>query len=186
MFGRRNWQHPKVGVRVLRELHSLAFQLSLGDGYFWEASGGIESGHQRAAKVEKLFGDVYYAVWGITLAKEKKQTQVQWRGFKDVKLTGEQRDAYESWDAQDADVYELLASAVVAGYKFTVSYNSGNDTYSATFTGQGEAPASARGYSLSAFAPSWYDACRTLAFKHFYVLDGDWEKIAVQQSDRWG
>lgn len=123
---------------------------------------------------------------GDHMADKKSKKTVQWRGFKDVRLTEAQRDAYDHWDIHDADVYLLAASAVSSGFKFTCSYNHSNDTYTATLTGQDGAPPAAQGYSLSAFAPSWYDAVRTLMFKHDAVLEGDWSKIEVSASERWG
>lgn len=126
-----------------------------------------------------------YAPGGM-MAKQPQKKSVQWRGFKDVRLSDAQRDAYEHWDAQDGDVYLLLASAVASGFKFTMSYNGSNDTYTATLTGQDAAPAAAQGYSLSAFAPDFYNACRTLVFKHDLILEGDWSKIEVSASERWG
>lgn len=123
---------------------------------------------------------------GDNVARDTKKKTVQWRGFKDVRLTEAQRDAYDHWDIHDADVYELAASAVSQGFKFTCSYNHSNDTYTATLTGQDGAPAAAQGFSLSAFAPTWYDAVRTLMFKHDAVLEGDWSKIEVSASERWG
>lgn len=123
---------------------------------------------------------------GDNVANATKKKPLQWRGFKDVRLTDAQRDAYDHWDIHDQDVYELAASAVAQGFKFTCSYNSSNDTYTATLTGQDGAPQAAQGFSLSAFAPAWYDAVRTLMFKHDAILEGDWSKIEVNASERWG
>lgn len=123
---------------------------------------------------------------GDDMPQEKKKKQVQWRGFKDVRLSETQREAYEHWDIHDGDIYELAASAVSQGFKFTCSYNHSNDTYTATLTGQDGSPSAAQGYSLSAFAPSWYDAVRTLMYKHDAILEGDWSKIEVSASERWG
>lgn len=123
---------------------------------------------------------------GDNMADKGKKKAVQWRGFKDVRLSDAQRDAYDHWDAHDEDVYLLAASAVSSGFKFTCSYNHSNDTYTATLTGQDGSPAAAQGYSLSAFAPTWYDAVRTLMFKHDVILEGDWSRIEVSASERWG
>lgn len=173
---------------VIRELITLQQQTKAGVWDFqlefpclmaedqWEAARDLEW------KVQELGG----YVTGDHMADKGKKKQVQWRGFKDVRLTDAQRDAYEHWDIHDSDVYLLAASAVSSGFKFTCSYNNSNDTYTATLTGQDGAPAAAQGYSLSAFAPGWYDAVRTLMFKHDAVLEGDWSKIEVSASERWG
>ena len=139
-----------------------------------------------ALRVEVKIAEISDYLSGDKMAKQTQKKSVQWRGFKDVRLSDAQRDAYEHWDAEDGDVYLLLASAVASGFKFTMSYNGSNDTYTATLTGQDAAPAAAQGYSLSAFAPDFYNACRTLAYKHDLILEGDWSKIEVSASERWG
>lgn len=141
---------------------------------------------EAAREVELQITELATYIQGDDMAKDGKKKVVQWRGFKDVRLSDAQRDAYDHWDIHDADIYELAASAVSQGFKFTCSYNHSNDTYTATLTGQDGAPAAAQGYSLSAFAPTWYDAVRTLMYKHDAILEGDWSKIEVSASERWG
>lgn len=141
---------------------------------------------EAARRVELDMWELGLYVQGDDVAKKKDQQQIPWRGFKDVRLTDAQRDAYEHWDIHDGDVYELCAAAVAGGFKFTCSYNHSNDTYTATLTGQAGCPDAAKGYSMSAFAPAWYDAVRTLMFKHEAILEGDWSKIEVAESNRWG
>lgn len=145
-----------------------------------------EDQYQAARTVELEITELALYGTGDDMAKADKKQQVQWRGFKDVRLTDAQRDAYENWDCHDADVYQLAAEAVSSGYKFTCSYNGSNDTYTATITGQSGVGVQAAGFSLSAFAPDWYNAVRTLMYKHWVVLDGDWSKIEVSASERWG
>lgn len=141
---------------------------------------------EAARQVEMQIEELGRYAPGDDVAEKKAKKTVQWRGFKDVRLSDAQRDAYDHWDAHDEDVYLLAASAVSSGFKFTCSYNHSNDTYTATLTGQEGSPAAAQGYSLSAFAPTWYDAVRTLMFKHDAILEGDWSKIEVSASERWG
>lgn len=145
-----------------------------------------EDQYEAARLVELEIEELSHYKPGDDMAKKNDKVQVQWRGFKDVRLTEAQRDAYENWDCHDADVYQLAAEAVSSGYKFTCSYNGSNDTYTATLTGQSGVGVAAAGFSLSAFAPDWYSAVRTLMFKHWYVLEGDWSKIEVSASERWG
>ena len=146
----------------------------------------VTESQYRATKCQEELYRLALLLPGENMAKQTQKKSVQWRGFKDVKLTDAQRDAYEHWDAEDGDVYLLLASAVASGFKFTMSYNGSNDTYTATLTGQDAAPPAAQGYSLSAFAPDFYNACRTLAYKHDLILEGDWSRIEVSASERWG
>lgn len=115
----------------------------------------------------------------------KDKYQFTWKGFKDVKLSDTQKQAYEAWDAQDEELYELVATTVQAGYKFSCVYNTSNDTFIATLTG-GQGSGAADGYSMSAFAPDWYNALRVLMFKHVEILAGDWTTAGGDESQRWG
>lgn len=118
--------------------------------------------------------------------KTKKDKYVfTWRGFKDVKLSDAQKAGFEAWDVQDNELYELLATIVQGGYKFSCVYNTSNDTFIATLTG-GQGSGAADGYSMSAFAPDWYNALRVLVFKHVEILGGDWTTAGGDESSRWG
>ena len=178
----------KVAAAVIRQLTVLRQQVARG---YWADVGELDhllaNGPLHLVEcVEIDITELARYLPGDEMAKQTQKKSVQWRGFKDVRLSDAQRDAYEHWDAEDGDVYLLLASAVASGFKFTMSYNGSNDTYTATLTGQDTAPAAAQGYSLSAFAPDFYNACRTLAYKHDLILEGDWSKIEVSASERWG
>lgn len=173
---------------VVRQLITLQQQTKY---QAWDFNGDFryfmcEDQWEAARKVELEITELATYVEGDDMADKAKKKQVQWRGFKDVRLSDAQRDGYDHWDAHDEDVYLLAASAVSSGFKFTCSYNNSNDTYTATLTGQDSSPAAAQGYSLSAFAPTWYDAVRTLMYKHDVILEGDWSKIEVSASERWG
>lgn len=182
------YSNPHGARAVLRQLTVLRQQerANVWDGNTEFQFFMAEDQWDAARRVELNMWELGLYAQGDDMAKKTGTQQVTWRGFKDVRLTDAQRDAYENWDIHDGDVYELLASAVSQGFKFTCSYNNSNDTYTATLTGQAGVPDAAKGYSLSAFAPTWYDAVRTLAFKHDAVLEGDWSRIEIAESNRWG
>lgn len=184
----KKYSNPGGARGVLRQLTVLRQQESRD---VWDGNNHFEwfmaqDQWDLARRVELDMWELGLYLQGDNMAKKETKQQVSWRGFKDVRLTDAQRDGYDHWDAHDGDVYELAASAVSQGFKFTCSYNHSNDTYTATLTGQAGVSDAAKGYSLSAFAPSWYDAVRTLMYKHDIILEGDWSKIEIAESNRWG
>lgn len=95
-----------------------------------------------------------------------------WKGFIECRLTADQLDGLMTWEFVDEDVWQLLISEVMGGYKFTIAYNPQNNSFVASLTG-GIATANS-GYTLSAFAPDYSMAVRALAYKHMVILEGDW------------
>lgn len=117
--------------------------------------------------------------------KTREKQKPQWVGHKDFKLDAQAKDNYEHWDIHDDDVYELAATTVQSGYKLSFTFNSGNDTFNAALTGDGGEGKNYT-YTMSAFAPDWYNALRLVLFKHHVLLDGDWGKINGTSGDKWG
>lgn len=130
-------------------------------------------GYSSAAETVRLFLESYLAIREYLGMPKKTEKRAEWVGFVDVKLTSEQDEAFDSWDLEDEDVLLLLGSTVAEGYKFTLAYNGSNDNFSASLTG-GLPTGENAGYTLSAFAETWYEAIKYLMFKHSVVCDGDW------------
>ena len=103
----------------------------------------------------------------------KKNERVEWRGFIECKLTEAEKELFAQWDVHDHDLFLLLSEAVCAGLKLSVTFNKQNDHFVASLTGGAEA-GKAEGWTLSAFAPNWYEAVRAVLFKHNVLLVGDW------------
>lgn len=116
-----------------------------------------------------------------------KQTpkKVEWAGFVDIRLTADQIDAFQSWDIQDDDVWLGMAGDVQGGYKFTSAYNGQNDTFSASYTCNILGDPNA-GYTLSAFGPDFYTACRMLLYKHHVVSNYNWTSYKSAPTTRLG
>lgn len=126
-------------------------------------------------------------------AKAKKQIaarpttrqEFQWKGFVNVTLTSEQKEAFAAWDVQDGDVWDGIAQYCEAGYKIALSYNSANSSYSCTGTGQPDCGANS-GYAISAHAKSPYDAARVWLFKVATILPDVWSEHVPAESDLIG
>jgi hypothetical protein len=126
--------------------------------------------------VERSF-EQYYALAnqlrGVYGMAKKEFKSSDWKGFVDVKLTDEHRLQLDVWDIHDGDIFDGLATYGEGGYKFSLTYQKQQDSWVATYTGQDTAGKNA-GYSVTAYAPTPYDAMRTLLFKVTVILPENW------------
>jgi len=104
---------------------------------------------------------------------KKEFNATNWKGFINVTLTEEHKEALAQWDVVDGGVFEGLAVYGETGLKLSVIYNKQSDTWNASYTGMDGIGKNA-GYTVSAFAPTPYDAMRVLLFKVAVILPDVW------------
>ena len=109
----------------------------------------------------------------------------EWKGFKDFRLNPEQLEGFASFEAHDDDLMDLVQTMLAADYKLTFTYNGQADTYNAAATCNGEKDPN-KGYTMSAFAPSMYAALRLLMYKHYVLLDQNWDNVPAPQRGGMG
>jgi len=108
-----------------------------------------------------------------------------WKGFVNVSLTAEQKEAYNVWDIQDSDVWDGLATYGEKGYKFSLTYNATNANWVAAYTGTEDAGKNA-GYAVTGFASDPYNAARVLLFKVSAILPDVWKDYKPLPQDAIG
>lgn len=118
-------------------------------------------------------------------AKQTTKKEFVWKGFVNAKLTEDHRQAFEAWDLQDSDVWDGIATYCEAGYKFNVTYNSGNSSFNCTVTGQPECGDNS-GWAVSSFAKTPYDASRVTLYKLHAVLPAVWADYAAEHEEQYG
>jgi len=116
---------------------------------------------------------------------QKNGRVTEWKGFYDCKLTDAEKEQFALWDVADSDVWLGLGSYCEQGYKVTCSHNHTNGTFTAAATGTSDNKHNA-GYTLSAFAPTMYDAVRLLLFKIDVVLPPKWHERPAMDENKWG
>jgi len=121
----------------------------------------------------------------LGMPPQKKQS-VTWKGFINHKLSPAEKERFASWDVHDDDIWLLVAQTVSENYRFSTSYNQSNSTFNAVLSCND--PTSPNdGYSLSGYAPTWYQAIRVLLFKHVVLFDYKWDvNAALPKADDWG
>lgn len=122
------------------------------------------------------------AAGALPVAKSK---DAEFKGFVNYVLSDADKTAFKDWDMDDHDLWQVLAACLQSGYKISATYNSQNDTYSATFMCRDVSLANA-GLVLSSFAPDPYNAVKSLVFKHTVILDENWTDAAVKEQSNWG
>ena len=121
-----------------------------------------------------------------TIASGKaKQQEFEWKGFVNVSLTSEQKEAYKAWDVADDDVWDGIAQYCSSGIKINLSYNKQNDKFNCTGTGQPASGAN-NGYAVSSFANTPYEAARVWLFKISSVLPDTWSEYKDADMDDIG
>lgn len=132
------------------------------------------------------FGHLIEGVYAVANAKSKpKNGKVDFKGFVNYRLSEEDKENFMAWEYDDHDLFLLIAGDNQQGYKLTMSFNSENDTFVATYMcNDPESPNA--GYCLSAYGNDWYLALKTLTFKHNVVLEGQWNVDKAKQQDSWG
>lgn len=97
-----------------------------------------------------------------------------WGGFINLRVEPDERADFDGWRVEEAkEMAAMLDRQLVAGLKYSLSYDAENSAYIATFTGAGALGSGDR-CSLSARAGDWWEATELLLYKHLVILDGDW------------
>lgn len=117
-------------------------------------------------------------------ARDTKTNHV-FKGFINRVLTSDEKDSFKVWSCDDHDLWLVLQTDIQQGYKVSVSYNEQNDTFNATYMCNDEKSPN-YGWCLTAFAPEWYTAIRSLVFKHNEILQCEWPVGKQANSERWG
>lgn len=123
----------------------------------------------------------------IMASKKVSSEKAEFKGFANVELTIEQKDAMRVWIREEEEVALAIENLIASGHKITVVHNEANGAYQAsafcTYLKSKNA-----GMILSAFAPHWYDAIACLCFKHYVVCNGGiWKPDTPQDaSDLFG
>jgi len=108
-----------------------------------------------------------------------------WKGFVDCALDDAAKAQFASWDLHDGDVWLAMGSYCENGGKLSISHNRSNGTFVAAITGTADNKHNA-GWTVSAFAPTVYDAVRLLLYKVSVILPDKWHEFESADGAKWG
>lgn len=114
----------------------------------------------------------------------------EWGGFVSVKVDEPGKELFNLWYSENMqNIPALLTDALADGLKLSVSWDGGNQSMIATFTGR---PCESADWpfrcSLSARAADFWEAVALLCYKEYVVTGRDWTPWTVngRRLDTWG
>lgn len=105
----------------------------------------------------------------------------KWGGFLNCRLTEDDVDDFHEWykQAQVESGWVLLHTALQEGLKLSVTYDMGNNTFIASFTGDLLRIGDRR--AITSRAPYWAQAVLLAVYKHVILLKGDYSALATER-----
>lgn len=99
-----------------------------------------------------------------------------------LELSLTHKEALKKWDINRVETVDILTRLCSDGYKLSVWGDTLRGSTGASIT---EKDASASGHKrcLSAHGPDMLGAMKALAFKHAFMLDGNWDNARVAEND---
>lgn len=98
--------------------------------------------------------------------------EIQWGGFLDLRLTSDEKAAFEDWAASFD--WSIIDDMLADELKLSISFDVGSSTYLASLTSIKHAGANLR-CVLTARASTWERSVMLVAYKHFVLLEANWE-----------
>lgn len=125
--------------------------------------------------LEKLAGD--------TMKKADSSKPFEFRGFVNVRLSDQDKQAIGAIDQPLGDLMETLGALILSGYKLSISYDRYSSAVQISLTCT-DPQSGNYGYAISARHPDLALALVTLVYKHFDLLGMDWSNAHNEMVDR--
>lgn len=175
-------KHSPSAIEISQSMRRLARNQAM-------VSGTWRGGALMECQSGMMFFNQYASLANVlreAMGVAKKQREFgDWKGFVDCVLDDTAKAQFSSWDLHDGDVWLAMASYLENGAKISISHNRSNGTFVAAVTGTSENKHNA-GWTVSAFAPTVYDAVRLLLYKISVVLPDKWHDYESSDGAKWG
>lgn len=104
----------------------------------------------------------------------RKQDEVVWGGFINIRLTDENKADFERWFiAEQIRIWQYVEDALAQNLKISFSWDSENECYISSFIGAGVDGSNER-YCLPARSNRLDESIALLVYKHVVICDCDW------------
>lgn len=121
-------------------------------------------------------------------AKTKTSSTKQWEVlFVQCELDAATKKQVKAWDGEYKTTLDAVERLILDGYKISSSFDRFHDCVG-VFCTMPQADHKHHGLCLSARAPNFLDALKVLVFKHFTLLQENWDTNvnAAPKQDQWG
>lgn len=125
---------------------------------------------------------------GSPLRRYECVEDAPWGGFLNARMDETNKARFYTWQETTGQrVWQMLDDALAEGIKFTLSYDSDNEAYIATFTGRLCASIGSR-WAATSRAGTWEEALALQIFKHWVLAEGNWDDFMPKTGTfmRWG
>lgn len=127
-------------------------------------------------------------IFAMAQGKKKSKSNGSFQGYTFVKceLSVEDRKTAKIWiDENAAEFGPLLHDTIASDYKFTCSFSSEHDTFTACLVGKEDNVFNSQ-KTLTARHKDWVFAAMTVLYKHLVIFKGTvWESAAADEDDGW-
>lgn len=140
--------------------------------------------------VEYRAAQLFKSIEDITMATKRGKSRVQntqeTYAFVKCELNSEDKKSAKVWiEENTTELGAMLHDAMANGYKFTCSFSSEHDTFTACLVGKPEEAVNAY-KTLTARHKDWTMACLTVLYKHLVIFRGEvWETDVDTADDGW-
>jgi hypothetical protein len=124
---------------------------------------------------------------GNSKSNSKQPADWQKFDFVEIRLTEEDKADFKAKYQKDAQIFFSETDTLLkSGYKFSVSYDTGNNAVIASLTCK-EALDPNFNYVMTARAGEYWEALALVMYKHMFMCDdGDWAAETRANDSQWG
>lgn len=115
-------------------------------------------------------------------ARNAKPSYDGWKAFVSLEMSAAMKESYRAWVIEDDVIWTWLEARLVDGYKLSLSFDKGNDSFVAALTCRAPNTGNS-GLTLSGRAGDWFKALRVLSWKDAVYLENVWDS-APQNAPR--
>ena len=136
---------------------------------------------------QTMLQDIRNAIEEVEMARGKGSSKSFSKGgsWKDkllhIPMDGHDGDDVRTHYGDAVSLMDGIDDVVQKGYKLSISYNVGNDTFIASLSGRVEGTPNFD-FTISGFAPTWDMAVGVVLYKHYIICEeGPWAEHAAQR-----
>lgn len=133
------------------------------------------------ARFARQFATQRIHFWETIMAKKlttaKAFERVAYQGFLERPMSDVELEECDGWHAQPNEIFELIEAVTQDAYQLTISYSQERNEGTATLMDRNPKRKTG-GWMLSSKGENCADALKLLLFKHFQLLQRDWDTLA--------
>lgn len=138
-------------------------------------------------RISQLIQSIEDMIMARSKGKSRGNTDFAEYVFVRCELSAEDKKAARIWIEENTTEFgPLLHDVMASDYKFTCSFSSDHDTFTACLVGKEDNPLNGK-KTLTARHKDWFHAAMTVLYKHLVMFRGTvWISSEASDDDNWG